>query len=209
LLLRKASRAKRLSVFLSTALFAERRDIVKPKRAVPLGPAHPSTVKNRSDERTPVTSTRPNSVELRSRWARVKLAAEICALRVGSASGRETGSTFRAPALDNFLSTARRHASSETVRAFAAQVAGLVSSFHGSRHPATEKDQQKQIDGDQSERGTLRAAGRCVNTKDAHETQTRTRPLLAKIGLTKQASRKMRYVRLRDTCLWITGQRSY
>jgi hypothetical protein len=154
-------------VLLSTALFAERREIVKPKRAAPLDPAQPSTVKKRSDDRTPFTSTRPKSAELRSRCPRVKRAVELCAPRAGSASGRETGSTFRAPALDNFLSTARRHASSETVRAFAAQVAGLVGSFHGSRHPATEKDQQKQIDGEQSERGTLRAAGRPVNTREA------------------------------------------
>jgi hypothetical protein len=79
------------------------------------------------------------------------------------------------------LSTARRHASSETVRAFAAQVAGLVGSFHGSRHPASEKDQQKQIDGDQSERGTLRAAERGVNTKAAiprAPLNTNTRALL-------------------------------
>jgi hypothetical protein len=43
------------------------------------------------------------------------------------------------------------------VRAFAAQVAGLVSSFH----------EEKQIHGDQSERGTLRAVDRRVNTEQA------------------------------------------
>jgi hypothetical protein len=65
------------------------------------------------------------------------------------------------------LSTARRHASSETVRAFAAQVAGLIGSFHGSRNPNREKHQQKQIDGNTSERGTLRGADQSVNTTSA------------------------------------------
>jgi hypothetical protein len=42
------------------------------------------------------------------------------------------------------------------VRAFAAQVAGLVGSFH----------EEKQIHGDQWERGTLRAAEGGVNTEE-------------------------------------------
>jgi hypothetical protein len=153
-------------MLLSTALFAERRDIVKPKRAVPLDPAHASTVKKRSEDRTPFTSTRPNSVELRRRCSRVKpRVADFCAARADPASGCETGSTFRAPALDDFLSTARRHASSETVRAFAAQVTRLIRSFH----------EEKQIDGDQSERGTLRAAARSVNTRDTRVRNSSTR----------------------------------
>ena len=70
-------------------------------------------------------------------------------------SGRETGSTFRAPPIDDFLSTARRHARAEPVRSFAAQIAGLISSFH----------EKKQIDGDRSERGTLRGVLCAVNTE--------------------------------------------
>ena len=155
-------------MLLSTELFAERREIVKPKRAMLLELGHPSTVKNRSAERTPLTSTRPNSADLSSLCARVKpRVSDPRATTADPASGRETGSTFRAPALDDFLSTARRHASSEAVRAFASQVAGLVRSFHFSRHPIREKHQQKQIDGARSERGTLRAAECGVNTASA------------------------------------------
>jgi hypothetical protein len=177
----KDSRAKRLSVLLSIALFAERREIVKPKRAAALDPAHASTVKKRSEERIPFTSTRPNSVELRSRCSRVKpCATDFRARRVDATSGRETGSTFRAPAFDDFLSTARRHAGSETVRAFAAQVARLIRSFH----------EQKQIDGARSERGTLRADARPVNTAS----------VCACLRALPSAP---------DACLWITGRRSY
>ena len=157
-LFRKASRARRFSRFLSTDLFAERRDIVKPNRAVPLAPAHASTVKYRSAERTPPTSTRPKSVDLRRRCSRVNAkprVCDVCGKGADSASGRETGSTFRAPSIDDFLSTARRHARAEPVRSFASQVAGLIRSFH----------EKKQIDGDRSERGTLRAALCAVNTE--------------------------------------------
>jgi hypothetical protein len=66
--MRKDSRASRFNRFLSTALFAARREIVNPSRGTLRAFGRASTVKKPSDERTASAKTRPNSVEVCRRW---------------------------------------------------------------------------------------------------------------------------------------------
>src|SRR5690606_24649315 len=67
---RQHSRARRLRLFLSTARFAARREIVNPNRAVRTVFGRASTVKKRSLERAGSANTRPNSAAAVRRFAR-------------------------------------------------------------------------------------------------------------------------------------------
>lgn len=128
---RKVSRARRLSRLRSTARFAARREIVRPRRACarPLG--LPRMVKKRSVERAGSAKTRPNSAAVCRRCRGEKPACDTsnavpnrCSLR------RQARATFRAAARQDLAAVGRSHAGAEAVGALAVQIARLKSAFH-------------------------------------------------------------------------------
>ena len=112
---------------------------MRPSRAALRPAGRARTVKKRSLDRAGSANTRPNSAGVCSRWSGVNPA-------VSGSNGapkrdplrREASAAFRAPAGENFSSGAGGHASAETVRAFAVQIAGLKSSLHAG-YPARAK----------------------------------------------------------------------
>jgi hypothetical protein len=129
--IRKDSLARRFNLFRSTALFAARREIVKPNRACGAALGQPRIVKYRSLERAGSAKTRPNSFELCKRCS-----GENPAGLGGNAApnpnplGRETSAAFRATAREDLATGGRGHARAESVGTLTVQIARLKSSFH-------------------------------------------------------------------------------
>ena len=136
---RNDSRARRLSLFRSTARFAARRETVRPSRAAERPLDRARTVKKRSLERVASANTRPNSAGVCNRWS-----GENPAVSVSNGAPkrnplrRQASAALRAPAGKNFSTGAGGHAGAEAMRTFTVQIAGLKSSLHA-RYPARAK----------------------------------------------------------------------
>ena len=128
---RKASRANRLSRLRSTARFAARREMVRPRRAIARPPGLARMVKKRSVDRAGFANTRPNSAAVCKRCSGVNpspLGGNAVPKR--RLLRRETRAAFGAAAGENFAAAGGGHSRTEAVRSLAMQVAGLESSFH-------------------------------------------------------------------------------
>lgn len=163
---RKDSRARRLRRFLSMALFAARREIVKPRRASVPAFGVASTVKNRSAERSALAKTRANSDELARRRLRGKAALpERKPDRPGNLLRLRTKplAPFRAPIVEYLAAPASGHAGSKSVRALATYVARLECSFHG-RDDRSERSAKTSRCEAGGEPRTVRGSDSSVNT---------------------------------------------
>ncbi len=129
--MRKASLARRFSLFLSTALLAARREIVNPSRAIGRAFGLPRIVKKRSLERAGSAKTRPNSFEVCRRCSGENPAGLPGNVAPNpSPLGRQASATLCTPACENFATGARGHARAKAVGTLAMQIAGLKSAFH-------------------------------------------------------------------------------
>lgn len=129
--MRKASLARRFSLFRSTALLAARREIVKPSRATGRAFGRPSIVKKRSLDRAGSAKTRPNSFEVCSRCSGENPAGVPGNVAPNPGSlRRQASATLCTPARENLATRTRGHARAKTVGTLTMQIAGLKSAFH-------------------------------------------------------------------------------
>lgn len=172
---RNDSRARRFSRFLSTALFAARLEIVKPRRASDPAFGAASTVKKRSAERSALAKTLANSAELARRRLRGKGALpERTPGRPGGELRLRTKplAPFRAPIVEDLAAPTGGHAGAKAVRALAAYVARLECSFHGAVNRCERSVKTSGCEAG-SEPGTVRFESAGVNTRSGDGNEDR------------------------------------
>ena len=117
----------------ATAVFTCLREMAIPSRAICRWLFCPSTAKYSSPLRQAAENTRLNSSPWVKRWAREKrrLVKETGkSLPIVGSDGQEL-TAFGTAAVQDLATVASAHAGTEAVSAFAFDLAGLKSSFHG------------------------------------------------------------------------------
>jgi len=127
--LRKLSRTRRFTLFLSTARLRCFFETASPRRGLARPFPQKSTVKHRSADRLGCRNTRRKSAGVKSLIDLGKRVS-ICTTAAEAFLRRKTRPAFSAPRVNHFATIASRHARTKAVSSGPLQITRLKCSFH-------------------------------------------------------------------------------